>query len=47
MSAVIDVVRVLFEPTAVFARVRERPQVLAPLLAIVVASLAIAYLSLP
>ncbi len=42
MSAVLDVVNVLHEPTAVFERVREKPRVLVPYVVIVVALLAIA-----
>lgn len=46
-SSVVDVVRVLFEPTAVFERVRERPQVLAPFLAICVVQIILFFVNLP
>lgn len=42
MSAVLDIVNVLHEPTAVYERLREKPRVLVPYLVIVVALLAIA-----
>jgi hypothetical protein len=47
MGAVLDLVRVLFEPTAVFERVRERPRFLAPYVALVVLQVVIALLMLP
>jgi len=47
MGAVLDLVRVLFEPTAVFERVREKPRFLAPFLALAVITVAIAVLQLP
>jgi hypothetical protein len=34
MGALVDLVKVLFEPTAVFERLREKPRILAPLLGI-------------
>src|SRR2546427_535519 len=36
MGAVLDLVRVLFEPTAVFERVREKPRFLAPFVALAI-----------
>lgn len=42
MGAVLDVVNVLHEPTAVFERVREKPRILIPYVVIVVALLVIA-----
>src|SRR3989442_13055085 len=47
MSAVLDLVRVLFEPTAVFERVREKPKFLAPYLALAAVQLVIGFLQLP
>jgi hypothetical protein len=47
MSAVFDVFRMLFEPTAVFERVRERPRVLAPILVLGGILLVIAILMMP
>ena len=47
MGAVLDLVRVLFEPTAVFERVREKPRFLAPFLALAVITIAITALQLP
>jgi hypothetical protein len=47
MGPVLDLVRVLFEPTAVFERVREKPRFLAPFLALAVIIVAIAVLQLP
>jgi hypothetical protein len=47
MDAVLDLVRVLFEPAAVFARVRERPRFLAPFLAIAAISVLVGVLQLP
>jgi len=47
MGAVLDLVRVLFEPTAVFERVREKPRFLAPFLALAVITMAIVVLQLP
>src|SRR2546425_13261250 len=46
MSAVLDLVRVLFEPTAVFERVREKPKFLAPYLALAAVRLVIGFLQL-
>src|SRR3954465_14113094 len=46
-SAFLDVFRVLFEPTAVFERVRERPRFLAPFLVICVIQIAIYFFNLP
>ena len=47
MDAVLDLVRVLFEPTAVFGRVREKPRFLAPFLALAVAIVVISLVQLP
>lgn len=47
MQAVLDLVRVLFEPTAVFERVREKPRFLAPYAALAVLGMVIAVLMLP
>ncbi len=47
MGAVLDLVRVLFEPTAVFERVREKPRFLAPFLALAVAIIVISVVQLP
>ena len=47
MGAVLDLVRVLFEPTAAFERVREKPRFLAPFLALAVLTMAITALQLP
>jgi hypothetical protein len=47
MDAVWDLVRVLFEPTAVFERVRERPRIIAPLATILVLFLIIQILMMP
>lgn len=47
MGAVLDLVKVLFEPTAVFERVRERPKFLTPYLALAVVQLVIGFLQLP
>jgi hypothetical protein len=47
MGAVLDLVRVLFEPTAVFERLRERPKFLPPYLALAAVQLVIGFLQLP
>jgi len=47
MGAIFDLVKVLFEPTAVFERVREKPRFLAPFLALAVITVLIAALQLP
>ena len=47
MDAVLDLVRVLFEPTAVFERVRERPRILVPLLALALITVVIGVVQLP
>lgn len=47
MGAVLDLMRVLFEPTAVFERVRERPRFLAPYLALAAVQLVLGFLQLP
>ncbi len=47
MGAVLDLVRVLYEPTAVFERVREKPRFLAPFVALAFAIVLIGVLQLP
>ncbi|MGH7644798.1 MAG: YIP1 family protein [Gemmatimonadales bacterium] len=47
MDAVIDLVRVLYEPTAVFERLREKPRILLPMIAVVLLSLVLGFLTLP
>lgn len=47
MGAVLDLVRVLFEPAAVFERVREKPRFIAPVLTVMVLSVVIGFLSMP
>lgn len=47
MDAVLDLVNVLLEPTAVFQRVREKPRFLAPFLTLAVITVAIGVLQLP
>jgi hypothetical protein len=47
MQAVLDLINVLHEPTAVFERIREKPRVLAPYLVIVVLLLVIAWFMRP
>lgn len=47
MAAVLDLIRVLFEPATVFERVREKPRFLAPFLALVVITVVIGALQLP
>lgn len=47
MNAVLDLVRVLFEPTAVFERVREKPRFLTPFLVLAVITVLIVTLQLP
>lgn len=47
MNAVLDLVRVLFEPTAVFERVREKPRFLVPFLVLAVITVLIVALQLP
>jgi len=46
-SAFLDVFKVLFEPTAVFERVRDRPRFLAPFIVICVVQIAIYFFNLP
>jgi hypothetical protein len=46
-SAALDVFRVLFEPTAVFERVRERPRFLVPFLVLVAINVAVFFVNLP
>jgi hypothetical protein len=47
MGAVLDLVKVLFEPTAVFERVREKPRFLAPFLTLAAVTVVIVVLQLP
>ena len=47
MDAVLDLFRVLFEPAAVFGRVREKPRFLAPFLALAVITVVIGVVQLP
>ena len=47
MGAVLDLVKVLYEPTAVFERVREKPKFLAPFIALALAVVLITILQLP
>ena len=46
-NAFLDVFKVLFEPTAVFERVRERPRFLAPFIVICAIQIAIYFYNLP
>jgi hypothetical protein len=46
-NSLFDVVKVLYEPSAVFERVRERPSFLAPYLAICIVQIAIYFLNMP
>jgi hypothetical protein len=47
MGAVLDLFRVLYEPGAVFERLRDRPRVLVPMLAIVAMTLILGFLARP
>lgn len=47
MDAVLDFARILFEPGAVFARVRERPRFWAPFAVVAVVSVLVGFLQLP
>lgn len=47
MGAVLDLFRVLYEPGAVFERIRERPRFLAPLVTLMILSLVIGLLAKP
>lgn len=47
MGAVLDLLKVLYEPTAVFERVREKPKFLAPFIALALAVVLITILQLP
>lgn len=47
MGAVLDLVKVLFEPVAVFERVREKPRFLAPFAALAVLQVVIALVMIP
>ena len=46
-SSLLDVVKVLYEPTAVFERAREKPSILVPYLVICVVQIAIYFVNLP
>lgn len=47
MGAMLDLLKVLYEPGAVFERVREKPKFLAPFVGIVVVQLIVSFLNLP
>src|SRR3989442_8713506 len=47
MGAVLDLVKVLYDPGAVFTRVGERPRFLAPFVGLAVVQMILAYLALP
>src|SRR6266516_1988343 len=47
MGAVLDLVRVWFEPTAVFERVREKPRFLAPFVALAIIIVLVSVVQLP
>lgn len=47
MSALLDLFKILYEPTAVFERVRERPRFLAPFAGLAVAVIVLGFLQLP
>src|SRR5690348_4623015 len=47
MGAFLDLFRVLYEPSAVFGRVAEKPKFLAPFIGIVIIGLVLAYLMMP
>src|SRR5439155_1542443 len=47
MGAVLDLVRVLFEPTAVFERVRDKPRFLAPFVALAIIIVLVSVVQLP
>ncbi len=47
MTPLLDLVRVLYEPGAVFTRVKERPAVLIPMVTLIVVSLILGFLALP
>src|SRR5207247_6160425 len=47
MGAVLGLVRVLFEPTAVFERVREKPRFLAPFVALAIVVVLVGVVQLP
>src|SRR2546428_10522753 len=47
MGAVLDLVKVLYDPGAVFTRVGERPRFLAPFVGLAVVQIILAYLALP
>src|SRR2546426_9285528 len=47
MGAVLDLVKVLYDPGPVFTRVGERPRFLAPFVGLAVVQMLLAYLALP
>ncbi|PYP27910.1 MAG: hypothetical protein DMD55_07290, partial [Gemmatimonadetes bacterium] len=47
MGAVLDLVRVLFEPAAVFERVRDKPRFLAPFVALAIIIVLVSVMQLP
>jgi membrane protein, antimicrobial resistance system len=47
MSALLDLLKILYEPTAVFERVREKPRFLAPFAGLAVAVIVLGFLQLP
>src|SRR5690242_21934464 len=47
MGAFLDLFRVLYEPSAVFGRVAEKPKFLAPFIGIVIIGLVLEYLMMP
>lgn len=47
MNALLDLVRVLYEPGVVFTRVKERPAVLVPMVTLIVVSLILGFLAMP
>ena len=47
MGAVLDLFRVLYEPGAVFERLRDRPRILVPMVSIVVMTLALGFVAKP
>ena len=47
MGAVLDLINVLFEPSAVYERLREKPKVLAPYIALAVVAAILAVIQSP
>src|SRR5437667_10351631 len=47
MGAVLDIVRVLFEPAAVLERVRDKPRFLAPFVALAIIIVLVSVIQLP